>query len=129
MPAIVPRSGLRVLLIDDSEDLREVLGLHLDRFFEVHEAATVEQALTMVAKDTRYDAVICDLMMPRGGAEIWLARCASVDPGLDARTIVLTGGPTTTAARELVEQRPQQVLYKPFEIDVLRSMIERVADR
>jgi len=70
--------------------------------------------------------VLCDLMMPRGGAESWLARCGDLDPRLDERTILLTAGPTTHAATELVEVRREKVLFKPVDMAALRPMIERI---
>ena len=101
--------------------------MQLDRFFHVDAAPTVEQALDMVASGSPYDVVICDLMMPRGGAETWLSRCTLVDPRLEQRTILLTGGPTTDAASALVEARRGKVVFKPVEIAVLRPLIERIA--
>ncbi len=118
---------LRVLVIDDNDDIRELLTLSLDQYFHVDAAATVEHALAMAAKSPPYDAVLCDLMMPRGGAESWLARCHDIDPRLDERTILLTAGPTTAAATELIEVRREKVLYKPVDLADLRPMIERVA--
>jgi signal transduction histidine kinase len=120
-------TDLRVLIIDDNDDIRELLMLQLDRFFHVDSAPTVEHALAMVANGPPYDAVLCDLMMPRGGAESWLARCNALDPRLDDRTIVLTGGPTTNTATQLVEVRRERVLFKPVDIADLRPMIERIA--
>ena len=117
---------LRVLVIEDNDDLREVLTLALAPSFEVEAAASVEQALQAAAKSL-HDVVLCDLMMPQGGAEIWLARCASIDPRLDPRTILMTGGPTTPAAAALVEARRPNVLYKPAELAELRAAIERVS--
>ncbi|NVB80288.1 MAG: response regulator [Kofleriaceae bacterium] len=125
-PSEVKRD-LRVLVIDDNEDLREVLVLQLDRFFHVDEAPTVDHALAMAAARAPYDVVLCDLMMPAGGAEEWLARCPSIDPRLADRTILVTGGPTNAAALALIQMRHEKVLYKPVDMEDLRPMIERVS--
>ncbi|MDB4962389.1 MAG: Two-component sensor histidine kinase [Myxococcales bacterium] len=137
IPAVAPEvpepavpkgtSDLRVLIIDDNDDLRDVLTLQLDRFFHVEAAPTVDQALAMAASGPPYDVVLCDLMMPRGGAETWLSRCFTIDPRLEERTILLTGGPTTEPASALVEARRGKVVFKPVEIAELRPLIERVA--
>ena len=118
---------LRVLVIDDNEDLREVLALQLDRFFHVDEAATVDLALAMASDGGPYDVVLCDLMMPTGGAEDWLRRCPAIDAGLADRTILVTGGPTNAAAVALIQRRHEQVVYKPVDMADLRPMIERVS--
>jgi DNA-binding NtrC family response regulator len=103
-----------------------VLTLHLDRFFQITPVESVEQALAIV-RTRRCDVVLCDVMMPSGGAEVWLSRCSQIDPRLDERTILLTGGPTTAAARELLQKRADKVMFKPVEVSVLRPLIERVA--
>jgi DNA-binding NtrC family response regulator len=103
------------------------LVLQLGSHFHVEEAATVDRALAMVADGRVYDVVLCDLMMPKVGAEGWLSSCASLDPRLADHTIVLTGGPTTEAASALVEARRDKVIFKPFEITHVQAMIERVA--
>lgn len=125
-PPAVPNGApeLRVLVIDDNEDLRDVLVLQLDRFFHVDAADTVDQALAMVGTGRRYDAVLCDLMMPSGGAESWFTRC---DAQLADRTILLTGGATTEAASELIARRGEHVMFKPPDMNALRPMIERLA--
>jgi len=121
------KKDIRVLVIDDDDDLREVLVLQLGSHFHVEEAATVDQALAMVADGHTYDVVLCDLMMPRVGAEGWLSSCTSLDPRIADHTIVLTGGPTTKEASALVEARRDKVIFKPFEITHVQAMIERVA--
>jgi CheY-like chemotaxis protein/two-component sensor histidine kinase len=126
-PPAVAASSIHVLVIEDNEDQRDVLTLQLDRFFHITSAATVEQALAIVQKRS-YDVVLCDVMMPRGGAEAWLARCAEIDPKLDERTILLTGGPTTPVAASLVRSRADKVLFKPVDLTVLRPMIQRLAE-
>ncbi|MBS2029749.1 MAG: response regulator [Deltaproteobacteria bacterium] len=128
-PASVPSAKrLRVLVIEDNDDLREVMTLALAPSFQVDAAASVDQALEVAAKSL-HDVVLCDLMMPEGGAESWLARCTSIDPRLDPRTIVMTGGPTTPPAAALVEARRPNVLYKPAELAELQALIERVSRR
>ena len=115
-----------MLVIEDDEDLREVLTLHLDRFFHVTQAASVEQALAFV-RTGRCDVVVCDLMMPSGGAEVWLQHCVQIDPRLDECTILLTGGATNASAASLIRSREDKVLFKPINISELRPLIERLA--
>lgn len=120
-------SALRVLVIDDDEDLREVVTLQLGAYFAVDEAGSVARALDRLGEGRRYDAVLCDLMMPGGGAESWLAACAVHAPELAARTLFMTGGPTTPQATELAAAHVDRVLYKPVELAELRRAITRVA--
>ncbi|MDX2086779.1 MAG: response regulator [Kofleriaceae bacterium] len=125
-PPAISEPTIHVLVIEDNEDLREVLTMQLERFFRITTAASVDQALAIV-RTHRCDVVLCDVMMPSGGAEAWLAQCSQIDPQLDQRTILVTGGPTTAAAAALLESRADKVLLKPVEMSVLRPLIERTA--
>jgi signal transduction histidine kinase/ActR/RegA family two-component response regulator len=124
--AASPRHDIRVLVIEDNEDVREVMTLQLERFFHVAAVATVEEGLAKVS-ERAYDVVLCDVMMPTGGADVWLARSSVIDPKLDARTILITGGPTSDAASALLQARARKVLYKPVDVSALRRLIERTA--
>jgi signal transduction histidine kinase/CheY-like chemotaxis protein len=130
-PPAVPSAtqDLRVLVIDDNDDLREVLSLQLGATFLVEEVASVALALDRVAEGRRYDAVLCDLMMPGGGAVDWLSACASLDPELGERTLLMTGGPTTPQTAALVAAAGDRVLLKPVELADLQQAITRVANR
>jgi DNA-binding NtrC family response regulator len=118
---------LRVLVVDDNADLREILVISLDQDYQVESAASVAEALALVAGGHVYDVVLCDLMMPSGGAEQWLERCAALDPRLPEHTVLITGGATTEAAKALIDAHRGKVLYKPIEMQALRAMIARVA--
>ena len=90
-------------------------------------ASNIDEAIERVKRAPAIDVVMCDLMMPDGGAETWLARCGDVAPALAGRTIFITGGPTNPAATALVEAHRDRVLFKPFDLGDLRRLVERVA--
>lgn len=53
----------RVLVIDDDDMIREILR----RVLKAHEVtvhASASDALTQIAGGSRFDAILCDLMMP-----------------------------------------------------------------
>jgi len=80
---------MRVLIVDDERDVREVLG---ESFrvagFDVLEASNGLEALLCVKRD-RPDAVVLDLMMPRLGGVEALRRIHAFNPGI--RVFVVTG--------------------------------------
>jgi CheY-like chemotaxis protein len=80
---------MRVLIVDDERDVRDVLG---ESFrvagFDVLEAANGLEALLCVKRD-RPDAVVLDLMMPRLGGVEALKRIHAFNPGI--RVFVVTG--------------------------------------
>lgn len=87
----------------------------------------MDEALKKGRGRSLYDVVLCDLTMPDVGAEGWLSSCASLDPRLADRAILVTGGPTSAEASALIKARRDKVVLRPFEFPSLLSMIERVA--
>jgi len=120
------RSRLRVLIIDDDEAVRSMLHDLMSRDYCVELAASVGEACERIVKAPPVDFVFCDLMMPDGGAEAWLARCSGEHSFLAERTIIITGGPTTAHAAALINANADRVLYKPFALADMRAMVARV---
>ena len=119
----VERSALTLLIIDDDADMREMLLDATQDYFQVEMAATIHDAFARIRHGVQVDVVLCDLMMPDGGAEAWLEQCNSEFPHLADRTIIITGGPTTPEAAALTEARKDRVLYKPFSLTDMREMV------
>ena len=86
-----PRVGMRVLVVDDEEDIRVLLRAQLERVgYEVSgEAGDGEEALALCEADCP-DAVILDLLMPRmnGFETIPKLRSKYPDVGIVAYTAV-----------------------------------------
>ena len=125
----VPRHELanaprrRVLIVDDEptlvSTLRDTLGVH----HEVVVAHSGADALACLAADGRFDAIVCDLMMPDvGGREVY-ERLSTRDPELARRMIFMTGGACTPAARRFVASVPNATLEKPFDPERLFALL------
>src|ERR1700759_1869766 len=71
-PAI-PGSAGRVLLLDDRDDFRDIIQEHLVfRGYEVVSVPTgVEGLREIMATRYRFDLIICDVMMPKLGGEMF----------------------------------------------------------
>jgi signal transduction histidine kinase/CheY-like chemotaxis protein len=121
-------SDIRVLIIDDDEDVGAILMDAAAEYFRVELAATLDHAFALIGRGPAVDVVLCDLMMPDGGAEAWLRRCAVTHPQLVARTVFVTGGPTTPAAAALVDRHRDRVLYKPCSMADMRAMVLRMVE-
>ncbi|GIX48380.1 MAG: hypothetical protein KatS3mg131_2591 [Candidatus Tectimicrobiota bacterium] len=91
----VPVAHGRILVMEDEEDIRDVIGAILDHFgYEVAFARDGVEALAayISAKDAGvpFDAVILDLTIPGGmGAKETIARLKAFDP--EVRAIVASG--------------------------------------
>ena len=119
-------AGIRVLVVEDNDDTREVLGLSLELVgAEVTGAASVDEAVR--ADLTAFDVAITDLSMPdRDGYDL-LREAHAQAPAL--RVIAVSG-----YSREQEQQRggtPDSFagyLVKPVDHQELLNTIHRVAN-
>ncbi|HEY8091069.1 MAG TPA: response regulator [Polyangiaceae bacterium] len=117
----------RVLLVDDDVLVRIGLRRLLGRQYVIEEAGSVAEALAHVReRGAEIDAILCDLVMPDGGAEKILEELERIAPALARATVLLTGGAVDDQTRALVEANAGRVLRKPVDIDAVRALIERV---
>lgn len=114
----------RLLAIDDQQvilDLISAMGQSLG--YEVRTALTGEEGLKLVERET-FEAVLTDLALP-GISGLEVARQISRRrPGLPI--ILVTGWSTETKGEELAEAGITEVLYKPFRIEQLTSVVRAV---
>jgi PAS domain S-box-containing protein len=124
-PAQNALEGVRVLLVEDERALAAAVrdGLE-DAGLRVDYAADGEEALAAV-EQARYDAIICDLKMPRvDGAAVYRA-IAAATPALARRIIFVTGDVAGTEADRFLEDSGCRWLAKPFRLaDLLRAVRE-----
>lgn len=112
---------MRVLIVDDDRDVREVL---VETFrlagFEVLAAANGLEALLSVKRE-RPDAVVLDLMMPRLGGVEALKRIRSYNPGI--RVLVVTGNIDPELQRQATAAGAAAVFTKPVSAATLVSAL------
>ena len=72
-----------------------------------------------------FDAVVCDLRMPRLDGKAFYKTLAAVSPGLARRVVFVTGDVAGTDAETFLEQSGCRWLAKPFRLaDLLRTLKE-----
>jgi CheY-like chemotaxis protein len=112
---------MRVLIVDDDRDVRELL---VETFrlagFEVLEAANGLEALLSVKRE-RPDAVVLDLMMPRLGGVEALKRIRSYNPGI--QVLVVTGNVDPELQRQAIAAGAAGVFTKPVSAATLVSAL------
>ena len=124
-----PASGAaRVLVLDDEESIRDLLGEGLAaRGLRVNCAATVEEALHLVAQRA-YDVLLCDLNLSHDGdsgggksaAERVLAAAGAQKPA-----VIYMTGEYVDDARRAKELDGASCLQKPFRIADVVAEIRR----
>jgi CheY-like chemotaxis protein len=113
----------RVLVVDDEALVRDTISRMLSRYHDVVTADSGEAGRTLLKNDRRFDAVICDLIMPElSGMELyqWLL---GEDKKLAEQMIFITGGAFTEKAKSFLRGIGNQCLDKPFRSD---SIVEAV---
>jgi CheY-like chemotaxis protein len=125
--APVPPGGRRrVLVVDDDALVIRSVARTLAERYEIVTASSAVEALARVEQGERFDALLCDLMMPEMTGMELHARLAERAPALARRMLFITGGAfTEAAARFLAEGRA--CVEKPFEPEALRAAVERIA--
>ncbi len=118
-----PPQRARVLVIDDEPLVGRAIARILDAQHEVVLRASAREALGELLDGGGFDVVLCDLMMPElTGMELH-GRLVRDAPAVAARTVFLTGGAFTDAAREFLDRVPNLRLEKPFEPQALRDVV------
>jgi signal transduction histidine kinase/ActR/RegA family two-component response regulator len=120
----VPITRLRVLVVDDDDAMQRMMRRVLSSF-TVEVCDDGPAALSRLA-EASWDVVVCDLhLRTMTGMDLY-HRVIERWPELTSRFVFLTGGATTPAARAFVAARADVVIEKPFSVDELRELIQRV---
>jgi len=124
-PAALPARRPRVLLVDDDRDILVAARRLLMRTVAVETCSTVAEVVALLEADASGVAlVLCDLMMPDGGAASLMPLIQNRWPRLSSRLYVLTGGAVSPHAVAFVSAHRDRVLDKAVEFP---QLVERVA--
>ncbi len=116
----------RVLVIDDEAPLANALKMFLSDEHDVTVCTSGRDALTLLAKDKTFDAILCDLMMPDvTGVDVY-EELRERAPDMVTRMVFVTGGAFTQRMRGFLEQIPNPQLEKPFDLPKLRALLRQM---
>ncbi len=108
-----------VLLVDDDQQLASALQWILaDENYLVDLAFDGEEALLKVSAH-EYDAVVCDLKMPRLQGDEFYLRVKEKRPELADRFIFITGYAGDPKVHQFLTENDVKYLMKPFPVDGL----------
>jgi CheY-like chemotaxis protein/two-component sensor histidine kinase len=126
-PSVARRE--RILVIDDEPMIgvmiRRLLAAHAD----VLPLTNAREALRRIAANERFDAIVCDLMMPRMSGIEFYTELSTLSPDMARRTGFLTGGAVTPQARKFLLEHEDLMLEKPVELRKLRAFVRMLAAR
>jgi two-component system, NtrC family, nitrogen regulation response regulator NtrX len=115
-----------ILVVDDDRQLANALQWILaEENYLVDVAFDGEQAITKV-KAHQYDAVICDLKMPRMRGDEFYLKVRAVRPNLADFFIFITGFATDPHIRHFLERNEVKYLVKPFPVQGLITCVKEL---
>ncbi|MBT8370814.1 MAG: response regulator, partial [Deltaproteobacteria bacterium] len=116
-----------ILLVDDEEGIRKVLGIALtDMGYHVTTAANGRQALDIFKKDSPA-IVLTDIKMPEMDGIELLRRIKALDP--DTEVIMITGHGDMDLAIKSVKYEATDFVTKPINDDILEIALQRAQER
>ncbi|HEY0481654.1 MAG TPA: response regulator [Kofleriaceae bacterium] len=115
-----------VLVIDDEESLAQAIRRFLSVEHNVTAVYRARDALDLLELGTRYDVILCDLMMPQiTGMELH-NEVVRIDQSQASRIVFLTGGAFAPSAREFLATTTNRRIEKPFDLKEVRRMVNEL---
>jgi len=115
-----------ILVVDDDRQLASALQWILaDENFLVDVAFDGEEAM-MKVKAHEYDAVICDLKMPKLRGDEFYLKAKDLRPSLEDRFIFVTGFAADPNIALFFNKHEVKYLVKPFSIQVLIDCVKQL---
>ena len=116
-----------ILLVDDDQDFRDVLGIRLKNDgYDVITAADGEEGFRTFQKH-RPTVVLADIKMPRMDGIELLRKIKETDP--EAEVIMLTGHGDMDLAIKSLKYQATDFITKPILDDVLKIALERAMEK
>jgi len=112
----------RILVVDDNKDFADVFcDILKTNSYEVESCYSGAQAVDLVKKKN-FDIVFLDIRMPEMDGIETLKEVMKIKP--DTTVIMMTGYSVDELVHKALEEKASEIIYKPFEIDKVLSLIE-----
>jgi len=115
---------LKILLIDDEQDILNALARGLNNDFEVTTLQNPAEALALLTKTNgNFDIIVSDLIMPQMRGMELFQQVKQSFPGLENNMIFMTGGIYSPEVYKFLESIQNHSLDKPFKVSDLVKII------
>jgi len=115
----------RILIIDDEPLLGQTLLYAFKGRHDVVICTSGRDALSRLEKDSHFDLVLCDLMMPDVSGSAVYEVVKQSYPHLVRCFVFMTGGAFTERARDFLAKHAGVQLEKPFNIDDIEKLLRQ----
>ncbi len=117
---------IRILIVDDEKNQRELLSSSLSDDYETITAASGREALDVFKVEKNIGIVISDFKMPEMDGLELLKKTRQISP--DIIFILVTAYASVSSAIAALKQGAYDYIAKPIVIEKLKSIIKRAAD-
>jgi two-component system response regulator AtoC len=117
---------VRVLVVDDKENMLKLFGRILADGYRVTTASDGARALALVAAE-EFDVVVTDIRMPGAGGFELLQAVKARAPSTEV--VMMTGYATVGDAVQAMKMGAYDYLEKPFDPDAAALVVARAAER
>lgn len=119
----------KILIVDDEEDVREVVKLHLEQegYETLLEAENGEEAIKILRSEDNMVSValiLCDIRMPKVNGVEAIDFFKKEAPGIPV--VVVTGYPDAELAAYLMKKGVKDYLVKPVEKQKLIDTVNKI---
>lgn len=120
-------SKAKILIIEDEKGIRALLSAELSlKNYSVDTASDGEEGVGKV-KNTKYNLVISDIMMPKMNGLEALKIIKKISP--ETEVIMITGYATVDNALQSMKDGAYDFIQKPFDMQELFNLIERALEK
>src|SRR6478609_92321 len=117
---------MRILVVDDELEMRELLGRNLGRSHGVKSVGTCKEAVAMLAH-ARFDVLILDVMVPDGSG---IDLCGKLRAGgVETPILLLTAKGEVRSRVAGLDAGADDYLAKPFALSELRARVTALGRR
>ena len=118
-----------ILIVDDEEDVREVIKLHLEQegYDNLLEAENGEEAIKILRSEDnmiQVGLILCDIRMPKVNGVEAIDFFKKEAPGIPV--VVVTGYPDAELAAYLMKKGVKDYLVKPVEKQKLIDTVNKI---
>jgi two-component system, NtrC family, sensor kinase len=116
----------RILVVDDEPMITSILSRLIGKDHVVFVSHSSVEAKDRLSGGERFDAILCDLMMPELSGVDLHAEITQFAPDQAAKMIFMTGGAFTDVTRAFLDRVPNPRVEKPFDVGLVREAIRNV---
>ena len=122
--------GLRILIVDDESDTRDIMSTFLkSRGCEVVQAENGIDAFKFIEAGTKFDVLFVDIRMPgMDGVELH-RQVIGINPDLASRFVFVTGDTQSPDIRLFLEKTNCEAVIKPFKMQNLLTIANNVVQK